>query len=252
MTMNLALRLGAGAAAGSSFTPTDLANLALWLDADDASSFTYSSGVVVSQWNDKSGNSRHFTQGTVGSQPSRSGTQNGRSTVVFDGTDDFLGRTSFMSGTVATMFAVVKVDADPPATSAKTGNWYFSDATGAAGASSFPWTNGSIDDCFGLGSAGGNRKDVGNPSTSLAQFNVYGVTVSQSVQWTAHLNGTQLFTTSTSTLVGWSASDHTIGKNPIPRYLDGEIAEFIIYTSALGTTDRQSVEAYLKAKWNTP
>ena len=39
----------------------------------DANTFTYSSGSVVSQWSDKSGNTRHATQGTVSQQPTRTG-----------------------------------------------------------------------------------------------------------------------------------------------------------------------------------
>lgn len=75
-------------AAAAPFTPTSIAGLRGWWDASDAATFTFSSGAIVSQWNDKSGNSNHLTQGTVGFQPSRSGTQNGLSTVIFDGVDD--------------------------------------------------------------------------------------------------------------------------------------------------------------------
>jgi hypothetical protein len=51
--------------------PASISNLYLWLDADDASTFTYSSGTVVSQWNDKSANGYNATQATVANQPSR-------------------------------------------------------------------------------------------------------------------------------------------------------------------------------------
>lgn len=50
------------------FVPTDISNMALWLDAADTSSITASGG-AVSQWNDKSGNGRHATQGTSGNRP---------------------------------------------------------------------------------------------------------------------------------------------------------------------------------------
>lgn len=48
--------------------PTDIAGLQLWLDGTDAATITQSSG-IVSQWNDKSGNARNFSQATVGAQP---------------------------------------------------------------------------------------------------------------------------------------------------------------------------------------
>ena len=62
----------------------------IWLDASDASTFTFSSGSAVSKWTDKSGNGYEFVQSTSANQPSRSGMLNGLSTVVFDGSNDFL------------------------------------------------------------------------------------------------------------------------------------------------------------------
>lgn len=43
------------------FTPSSLTNLSLWLDAADSSTVLLSSGSNVSQWNDKSGNTRNLT-----------------------------------------------------------------------------------------------------------------------------------------------------------------------------------------------
>jgi len=74
--------------ASTAFDPLSLSPV-LWLDASDASTFTFSSGVVVSQWNDKSTGGLHATQGTVGNQPDRDGTVNGLSTVTFS-TGDFM------------------------------------------------------------------------------------------------------------------------------------------------------------------
>ena len=69
----------------------------LWLDSSDASKFTYSSGSVVSTWTDKSANAYVFEQPTTASAPTRTGTQNSKSTVVFDGTNDFLTSTAATS-----------------------------------------------------------------------------------------------------------------------------------------------------------
>lgn len=49
------------------FSPLDLSPV-LWFDASDASTITESAG-AVSQWDDKSGNALHATQGTGSSQP---------------------------------------------------------------------------------------------------------------------------------------------------------------------------------------
>ncbi len=59
--------------------PTDLPvknGLLVWLDAADDSTFSYSSGTVVSQWRDKSGLNNHVGQSTVGSQPNRNVVKN--------------------------------------------------------------------------------------------------------------------------------------------------------------------------------
>lgn len=52
-----------GGSGGTSFSPADISGLALWLDADDAATITQAAG-AVSQWDDKSGNGYHATQGT--------------------------------------------------------------------------------------------------------------------------------------------------------------------------------------------
>lgn len=76
--------------AGSRFLDlTTLGNCALWLDASDASTITHSGG-AVSQINDKSGNSRHFTQGTSSDQP-RINTMTMNGLNVLDFQSDRLG-----------------------------------------------------------------------------------------------------------------------------------------------------------------
>ena len=64
---------------------------ALWLDAADASTITLN-GSNVSQWNDKSGNGRHFINNTSSSQPFRS-----INAVDFDGVNDFLSASITLS-----------------------------------------------------------------------------------------------------------------------------------------------------------
>lgn len=92
-----------------------IAGYELWLDSSDASKFTYSSGSVVSSWTDKSANAYVFEPSSTTYAPVRNGTQNSKSTVVFDGTDDFLSSTAAAStwkflhdGTQATTIVVYK------------------------------------------------------------------------------------------------------------------------------------------------
>jgi len=65
------------------FDPRTISGLQLWLDATDAGSLTFNGG-TVSQANDKSGNGRHFRQGTGANQPSYvAAGMNGRPALQF-------------------------------------------------------------------------------------------------------------------------------------------------------------------------
>jgi hypothetical protein len=88
---------------------------ALWLDGADASTLydaTSGGSLVaadgaVARWEDKSGNARHLTQGTLGSRPARkTSIQNGRDVLRFDGSADGLETTFAAFGTAYCVIAV--------------------------------------------------------------------------------------------------------------------------------------------------
>ncbi len=79
----------AGGGGGPSWTPGDITTQ-LWLDAADESTLTVVDG-AVSEWRDKSGNDRHFAQGTADRRPLR--ISDG---VYFDNSD---ASTTTMNGT---------------------------------------------------------------------------------------------------------------------------------------------------------
>ena len=163
----LPMSLLAASGAVAAFDPLTLSP-ALWLDASDAASIT-SSGGAVSQWSDKSGNAHHATQSVAASKPTTgANTQNGLNVLTFDGVDDYLTITNFMSAwTAGELLAVIKVDADPPATATPTGIYLFNEP-GSAAASHHPWTDGNIYDRFGSTA----RKSAGNPTPSLASWHL--------------------------------------------------------------------------------
>lgn len=139
--------------------------------------------------------------------------------------------------TAAHMFVVVYPDADPGiggGTWWKLGNPGTTDHT--------PFTDGVIYDSAGSTA----RKTVGNPTPSLAAPHVYDV-ISVSGEWTANLDGAQLFTTATNT-VGWSATP-TIGSTGNP--MNGYVGDVVIFDRKL-TTDLATVRARLKAWFGTP
>jgi len=80
---------------------------ALWLDAADASTITESGG-AVSQWDDKSGNGRNFTQATSGSRPAyTSAALNGLNTVTPDGSDDWMTGPVIFDGNQPTDYFII-------------------------------------------------------------------------------------------------------------------------------------------------
>lgn len=74
------------------WTPAALgASLAAWLDGSDASTVT-TSGTAITQWRDKSGNARHFSQAIATNQPAYSTSSSfaNRTLPTFDGVDDWM------------------------------------------------------------------------------------------------------------------------------------------------------------------
>ena len=72
---------------GAGFDPLTLSPL-VWLKAD---AVTAADADPLSQWDDSSGNARHFTQASAGLRPTyRTNQLNGKPGVLTDGTDDYL------------------------------------------------------------------------------------------------------------------------------------------------------------------
>ena len=64
--------LGLFQQAGARTTP--ISGYELWLDSSNASSFTYSSGSVISRWTDRSANAYSFEPSATTNAPTRTGT----------------------------------------------------------------------------------------------------------------------------------------------------------------------------------
>lgn len=90
---------------GASFSPADLPNLILWLDA--AVGVTVATG--VSSWLDQSPQLNHMTQGVGAQQPALVlGDINGLPIVKGDGIDDWLDFTSAIAEDEFSIFAVIR------------------------------------------------------------------------------------------------------------------------------------------------
>ena len=222
------------------WSPLDLPGLALWLDAADASSFTYSSGVRASQWNDKSGNGRHFTQATTGNQPSRDGTQNGQSTVVFDAArPDFMSASAFAPSTAT--FAICTVAA-PTTTDDRV---FFSlGSDNHAAISHRNATNASYGGLLG-GVAWIDTSTTGDSSgCSVGILRRSGGTI------TMRRNAVDLSLTAGNSTPLAASGSMWLGGDNSPNRVSVNIGEIIVMDgSTIAGADLTALESYFNAKW---
>ena len=257
-------------------SPTSLPGLQLWLDASDSSTLydaTSGGSLVaadggVARWEDKSGNARHATQSTSGSRPVRkTAIQGGLDVLRFDGSDDwfvFSSSTStfkFLHSTDSTVFvALTRSSTDDASIVDNVGG-----STAGTGFTMY-FANGSASSDKITAFAGrGVSQQTTFINTSGNDFVPSGWSVvshvGQPLDATAaersalRRNGgaTQSNNSSTNAASTSNASnDLRIGSfhNLNTSYtFGGDIAEIIIYNSALSDTDREAVENYLMTKW---
>lgn len=229
-----------------------LPNCALWLDASDSSTITLSDG-KVSQINDKSGNARHFTQGTYSLQPGIDTTQNGLAVLDFDGGDRLLLGSSGLGRNVAgmTIYAVAKFD------TLSSRSAIFSLSHGAAVGYNRLLLEASV--TANKPGVGGRRLDGDSyqivqgatncPSGFAAYTGILDYANSDAFIYVgATLDGS---TTSFQTDGNTSDTDSlqsAIGAN-IPYFLDGKIGELAVFHAAHDADTRSLIWAYLNRKW---
>lgn len=233
--------------------PTSITGCQAWYDAADASSFTFSAGSTVSQWNDKSGNNRHMAQGTDANRPERTGTQNGLSTVQFASGDRM---TTGALGTpicaaAFTIFAVYK----------KTGanNTYeaFPITMTDGSFNARPFERYGVLKCQGNGTnttisvADGTAADI-RTHTSWAVRTIVGADSGDT--GTEYSDEQTVMWTSSSFTAAWSTSSQRLtlaSRGDAVTKFTGDIAEIIVFDSVLSTTDRYAIGGYLRGKWGT-
>jgi hypothetical protein len=227
--------------------PPPVSGYLAWYDASDSASITHSGG-AVSQWNDLSGNGYHLTQDTDVNKPT-TGTRtiNGRNAIDFveaGANSDVLNSTAFpITAQPFTICAVVLCDSVPGTT-----NRYFDGFDGTLGRALF-YVN-----------AGTWRVNAGT-AVNTTKAPVTGTAVRHSVVFNGassafYENGTQHGGTLNPGTGGIYDIDIGGARDNATDLVtninwDGLVAEWILYPSALSTADRQSVEDYLKTKWQT-
>ena len=234
-----ALSLGMGGGGAAAFNPSDYGTVAWWLRGDDVTL----NGADVASWNDKSGNARHWTQGTPGKQPLFVASAiNGKPGLQFDAAsqEHLRGPNFFGVFTAAETFIVLQRTADPPVSATTDGLWKIGQGTSSV----VPFTDGKIYDSF----ASTVRKTTVNPAASMASPCVYNV-VSTSSEWTNFLNGTQLYTTATNTVAFYN-SPAALGWDIVSTiYMDGIICEWLTFSAKLDAAGKAAVKAYLGTRY---
>lgn len=140
------------------------------------------------------------------------------------------------SPTRLSVFIVLKKITDPSAADVLSGLWRVTSNT--ANSTHWNYSDNNIYDDFGTDS----RKTVGNPTPDLTDWHIYEVR-STGGEFTAWLDGTQLYTTATNT-VGIDA-DCRLGRSLGEFYFYGNIAAFILTI----THDHTVVRNYLSIKY---
>jgi hypothetical protein len=236
---------------GGAFSPTDIAGLELWYDQSDLSTLwqeparstqVSGAGDPVGAWDDKSGNAGHVLQtGADSTRPTYQTTG-----ILFSAAaTQYLDNSSYLPGTTTlTSFVVFQTSAVSGAflglVNAAVGSEQINHFTDFDGTVHHVKRNTSFisvstasayDDGFthvltGMESAIDDRSiwvdggDSANETTSVPDF-----------------------TPTVYTLGGLRDSSPGF-------YYTGYLMEVIWYDTALGTTDRESVEAYLTSKWS--
>lgn len=233
---------------GGAFSVLGLTGLVGWWDASDASSFSFHSGGIVSQWNDKSGGAHHMTQSSSSVAPVRGTvTRNGLDTVDFDSASSqrmqATGGSNIITGTTMTFAVVYRANgvSDRIVSFRSTSSLDFTTTGGALkiqAVNNPQWER----------SPNGGAMD-GSPSVGLSNWALIVMTFDGSSAWMYHdgvQTGTATGATGTFDVDEFNmACDQGGGSIG-----DVTIAEFIVSSADLNaTTERAGLESYLMTKW---
>ena len=210
------------AAQSTKFNPTQIAGCELWLDAADASTFTYSSGSNISTWIDKSPGANNLT--TLTGTPTY--TTDGNLKIVNLKSGDLLRSAfTFIITTSSAFFVVAKLT---------------SISTSYPMVLALPDNNSGDYSIRYSGSVVnyGNSDDIGNgnyftngaPNANASFLNLYVII-------------------DTTTATRAASSRISVSGSFSGRYFIGNVAEVIVYPGGVNSTQRSQIQGYLAWKW---
>lgn len=247
----------------NNFSPSSINSLAAWYAADAISGVnsSLSNSEAVSGWIDISGNGRNFSTFTSGNAPTFVASQaqiNSMPTVSFDGSDSLSysinGKDILRNKSGASVVLVTKVN------QTTSENVLLNITVGNSSVSRFFisrsfGTNGNI-------RFGGRRLDsnsfqeITSTTNYGTDYHILTLTIDYQNQQlqsfvdstldaqnnTFQTSGNTSDTNSTSVVLGQSANND--------RYLNGEIAEILIFNEAISNDNQVAIECYLSEKYN--
>lgn len=219
------------------FNPATIGNLKIWLKADKG--VIYSGSNKVSRWNDQSGNGHDFIQNTGANQPNYIG---GRSTLGNKPAVQFIRTSSFFltnstystSSTDHTAFFVL----DLSSTTAVQDLFYTQ--TGPLVLSAISATTGRI------GYYDGAWKEATGQTTGVQLLSYTMTTGSGGL-----VRKNQALIVSQTYTARAAGGTNTIGSavDGLSQYLDGYLAEVVIFDKSLSSAERLTVDQYLINKY---
>jgi len=223
----------------SGFSPSRVSGLFGWYDASVASSVNVQTG--VQSWGDLAGSMGAAIQNTTNDQPAYgSVTLNGRPTITFDGTDDFLRTSTFSLPQPYMMFAVYRFEAAYSATvrALEMGN-------GSSRSGELIRTAADNQQLF----AAIGVTFVNYPAGGLETFAVHEADVNGASSLLRY-NGTAAGSPQNAGSNG--ANQLTLAANrntPAGGLANISFAELLVYNRVLSASEAGSVRKYLRSKW---
>jgi hypothetical protein len=239
---------------------TSVSGNILWLRAED---LVLANAASVSSWTDSSASANHAVQGTAANQPTfRTNVINGKPVVRFDGTNDWLTLSTNPSPPAShTVFTVLSTSTYASG-NILFGGWSGSnakDSWGILGTMTAPTCTGGLTFKFGdgtnsrVGACSGESQYL-FPGNDVPVVIVYRYSAGASAP-EVFVNGFRVknpgSTSGTATSILGTAVPFSIGRggSTANYYSDEDVAEFLIFDSALNDLNRINIEGYLMTKY---
>ena len=239
----------AGFMAGG-FSPLQIPDLELWLDAKDAGTITESSG-DVSQWDDKSSVGNNVVRGNTIQQPDTS-TINGNDSILFDG-DTTAANADLLRDSSASITS-------PPATIAVV----FTPTSVGAGTFNLLTLRDVTTDVFRIRRDGSALECAQGEGGSTNEMRVASLLAANETRWVIArwrnsgdgdsdmlTDGGNTDTVTAAASINSSIDDINVGANANgASAFAGHIHEVLYWNRFITDDERTALDAYLDSKWN--